>query len=559
MYAFCMDIFLKTQLNRACYVSLLKNNEVIKGIEEFGKYIKKLNFLSLNPFLFKKCFDEKKKAKSIFLEKLEKIAKQYLNDEKYSKAQNIYKIILEKDTKNLENIRNYIICLNKLEQYDISLKLAKYLVKKTKKFDDYKLFADILSNNNYHKEAIDVYKNALEINNKEYDLDDYTKLGCYYFNLNKVTKNSNDIKQAQEYFSNALKLAPKNKSCLKNLISATAVLKQTKLQKALWEKYMEFFDLTKEEEFSYSACCMEDGDIELWEKYYEARYEDSNMASGYLSTSKPRYDGTQDISDKTLLVFSEQGFGDTILMFGYMKRLVKIAKKVIFHTRDELYELFKNNDLGIEVYSSKNVQAQDIEHDYFILCMSIPHALKLTKENISVGSGYIKPDENLVQKYKQKYFEVDKLKIGLAFKGNVSGPCGRNIQLKDLKILDKLKNVQFYCFTKDIEDKDLKVFKKNKVINIAKDFSDFNHTAAAMQNLDILISTDNGVLNLAGAIGKKTFGLFNFNFEFRWYDLTGNDCGWFDCVKPFVNDTNDDWSINLEKVVKEVELIQKSR
>lgn len=559
MYAFFMEAFLKIQLNRACYVSLLSNNEITRGIVEYEKYIKKLCILAFNPFWVKKCILEKKKAKSIFIEKLEKIAKQYLHDKKYAKAQNICKKILEIDSKNIDNIRNYINCLNELKQYDISLKLAKYLVKKTKKFDDYKILVDALSNNDFYTEAIKIHKNILCANNRECDLDDYTKLGCNYFNLYKTSKNPQDIMQARDYFAEALKLAPKNKSCIKNLISAVATTKQIKLQKALWEKYMELTDLTKEEEFSYSASCMENGDIELWEKYYESRYQDPDKASGYLSTLKPRYDGTQDISDKTLLVFSEQGFGDTILMFGYMERLAKIAKKVIFHTRDELYDLFKNNDLGIEVYSSKNTPVDVIEHDYFILCMSIPHALKLTKENISVGSGYIKPDENLTKKYKQKYFEVDKLKIGLAFRGNISGPCKRNIQLKDLKILDKLKNVQFYCFTKDVEDKDLKVFKKNKIVNIANDFSNFNHTAAAMQNLDILISSDNGVLNLAGAIGKKTFGLFNFNFEFRWYDLTGNDCGWFDCVKPFVNDINDNWSINLEKVISEIELMQKSR
>lgn len=554
-----MDMFLKIQLNRACYISLLNNSEITRGIIEFEKYIKKLNFLALNPFLFKKCFLEKKKAKSIFIENLERIAKQYLNDKKYSKAQNICKKILELDSKNFDNIRNYITCLNELKQYDISLKLAKYLARNTKKFDDYKIFANALSNNNFNIEAIKIYKNALSANNKECDLDDYTKLGCFYFNLHKISKNPQDIMQARDYFAQALKLAPKNKSCLKNLISTIALTKQNKLQKALWEKYMEFGELTKEEEFSYSACCMENGDIELWEKYYESRYQDSKKALSYLSTTKPRYDGTQDISDKTLLVISEQGFGDIILMFGYMKRLVKIAKKVIFHTRDELYDLFTNNDLGIEVYSSKNTPVDVIEHDYFILCMSIPHVLRLTKENISVGSGYIKPDENLVQKYKQKYFENNKLKIGLAFMGNPSGVQKRDIPLDKLCLLDKLKNVQFYCFTKDIEDKNLKVFKKNKVVNIAKDFSDFNHTAAALQNLDILISSDNGVLNLAGAIGKKTFGLFNFNSEFRWYDLTQDDCGWFDCVKPFVNDINDDWSINLEKVINEIELIQKSR
>jgi len=483
VYDFGMDNFLKIQLNRACYVSLLKNNEIIRGIEEYKKYIKKLNFLAINPFLLKKCFDEKNRAKSIFVEKLEKIAKRYFDDEKYNKAQNIYQTILEVDSKNYENIRNYIACLNKLEQYDIGLKLAEYLVKKTKEIDDYKILADSQSNCELDLKSIKSYKKAMDLSQKEYDLNDYTKFGFYYFNAHKNTNNFEYIKLSCEFFQKALDLSPDNKMCLKNLISATGQAKQYAFQKELWERYFKLGEVNKDEEFSYAATCMLNGDIEGWAQYYEARYEDPNKASGYLSTSKPRYDGTQDISDKTLLVFSEQGFGDTILMYGYLERLTKIAKKVIFHVRDELCELFKNNDLGIDVYSSKNTPHDSIEHDYFILCMSIPKALKLTKENISVNGGYLNADKKLIEEYKKKYFNTDKLKIGIAFLGNPQGPKKRDIPTEKFAILDKLKNVQFYCFSKDVDDKTLKVFKKNKVFNIAKDFKDFNHTAAALENV----------------------------------------------------------------------------
>ena len=113
----------------------------------------------------------------------------------------------------------------------------------------------------------------------------------------------------------------------------------------------------------------------------------------------------------------------------------------------------------------------------------------------------------MVEKYKKEYFNNSKLKIGFAYSGNKNGQKKRDIPIKKLAILDKIKNVQFYCFTKDIDDKELKVFKKNKVINIAKHFENFAHTAAALECCDLVITSDNCILNLAGAIGKKTVGV----------------------------------------------------
>ena len=66
----------------------------------------------------------------------------------------------------------------------------------------------------------------------------------------------------------------------------------------------------------------------------------------------------------------------------------------------------------------------------------------------------------------------------------------------------------------------------------------------------------NGKLNLAGAMGKRTFAMFHYHYEFRWYDLTGNDTGWFKSAKPFVNDENNDWDLNMDKEIEEINRIK---
>ena len=98
----------------------------------------------------------------------------------------------------------------------------------------------------------------------------------------------------------------------------------------------------------------------------------------------------------------------------------------------------------------------------------------------------------------------------------------------------------------------LQQFYYNKINNIAKDFRNFADTAAAIENLDLVLCTDNGLLNLAGALGKKTFALFNYDREFRWFDLSGENVVYYDSVKPFVNDDIDNWQSSIQPAINEI-------
>ena len=71
------------------------------------------------------------------------------------------------------------------------------------------------------------------------------------------------------------------------------------------------------------------------------------------------------------------------------------------------------------------------------------------------------------------------------------------------------------------------------IYDLGKEFKNFEDTACAMTCMDLIISTDNVVMNLAGALGIKTYCLFNVFSESRWYKTEGNDVGWYKSVKPF--------------------------
>lgn len=395
------------------------------------------------------------------------------------------------------------------------------------------------------------YENASRYMNKfiiygstpQITAEDYNLLGFYYERLYTLTsRNLFDLQRAINNFTLASNRKPNDKNLLKNVTIVASKANQFGIAGKYWKKLFKLGGLNNDDKFDYAAYCLKTGDFKGWEKYFEYRFDKETNPTVIPKIDKPRWDGSQDISDKTLLVCYEQGFGDTILMAGYLPRLTKIAKKVIYVVQDSLTALIRNSFKDINVISASDFRTRFIDYDYYIPSMSIPMVLKLDRSNISVGEGYLEPTRT----FGDMLFNNDKIKIGLSLSGNKGGDTTRDIPIEAIEPLTKLKNIQLYLLNKDIE------IDNPKIINLGKTFKNFDDTAGAMANCDIVISADNVLMNLAGALGVKTFGLFNYHNQFRYFDLTGEDIVWYTSVKPFVCDDVDNWKGLIDRIIKEV-------
>lgn len=406
----------------------------------------------------------------------------------------------------------------------------------------------------YHQ--LEDYINASKYMNKftlygsssQITAEDYNLLGFYYERLYTTkTHNIKDLDKAINNFIMASYRKPNDKNYLKNVIIGATKANKFALAGRYWKKLFKLGGLTNDDKFDYAAYCLKTGDFKGFEKYYEYRFDKETNPTVIPIIHKPKWDGSIDLSDKTLLVCYEQGFGDTILMAGYLPRLIKIAKKVIYVVQDSLLTLISNSFKDIDVISATQFgNDTTISYDYYIPSMSIPMALRLNRDNISVGEGYLKPEENLSLSYLNLYFSNNKLKVGLSLSGNKNGDTTRDIPIEAIEPLTNLDNVQLYLLNKDIE------IDNPKIINLGKLFENFNETAGAMANCDIVISADNVLMNLAGALGVKTFGLFNYSNQFRYFDLTGDNIVWYTSVKPFVCSDMDKWEDVINSIIKEI-------
>ena len=383
--------------------------------------------------------------------------------------------------------------------------------------------------------------------------EEYNMAGCflneYYM---KISGKTRDAVRSLSYFERASDMIPSNHLYAKNATIMAAKINDANRGKKFWDRLFNQGSLNNDDKYDYAAFCLKNKDFEGWRNYFKYRFAKETSPTRFPKISGRVWTGKEDLKDKILLVYYEQGFGDTFLMFGYMPILAKLAKKVIFIVQDNIAELFKDNPYGIEIHSNKEPNCQ-VSFNYYIPSMSIPIALELNESNISVGEGFIKLNKSEVEKYKLKNkLEDSKYKIGLSIRGSVTGDRTRDIPPEVLKILDKLQNVQLYNLTKDLDQDVYKKLKRNKVVDLAKDFNNFKDTALAIECMDLIITADNVLLNLAGGLGKKTYGLFNWANQFRWFDLTGENTVWLTSVKPFVNDEQNEWEPTFNKVYLEI-------
>ncbi|MBW8036296.1 MAG: glycosyltransferase family 9 protein, partial [Planctomycetes bacterium] len=92
------------------------------------------------------------------------------------------------------------------------------------------------------------------------------------------------------------------------------------------------------------------------------------------------------------------------------------------------------------------------------------------------------------------------------------------------------------------------------VINLGEEFEDFADTAAAIENMDLVISVDTSVLHLAGAMGKAVWALIPFEPDWRWM-LERDDSPWYPTMRLFRQKVRGDWEELFTRVGQQLQIL----
>ena len=423
----------------------------------------------------------------------------------------------------------------------------------------------------FYEKSISLYEKLLKVHKKT-KFDYNIRLSLLYERVYQDKKLKTQIK----YALNALKM--NEKSNIANSFLAKLYYRAGMISEC--EKYFNQVlsnNPTADEMVSYSRYLMKEGRIKEGYDRYRIRFDTGRITYPKPLTNDKRWDGVKDISNATVIVHYEQGFGDSIMFSRYIPLLSTMAKKIIFVVQKNLIPIFKSsgyenyctllsheadvnpdiklNCINQSVMYSKGEGMGKIPHDYHIPLMDLPYLINESPARMTEAGGYLIADNIKIEEFREKYIHKnDKLKIGIAFHGTKQSKVTyRDIPVTKFLPLFNMKGVEFYSFQADEYMNELEELPSElKIYNLGKEFKDFEDTACALNCMDLLISTDNVVMNLAGAMGIKTYCLFNVFTESRWYKTTGENIGWYKSVKPFKAKTFNDWDNLILKVKKQM-------
>lgn len=282
-----------------------------------------------------------------------------------------------------------------------------------------------------------------------------------------------------------------------------------------------------------------------WEKY-EWRWQNEPLIGKQPAFSQAAWNG-EDIFDKTILIYGEQGMGDVLQFFRYLPLVAERAAHTIVMVPSPLKTLLANSAPGLNVIS-----LEDPLPPFDVQCalMSLPHVFQTGLANIPGRTPYITVPADARTRWEAKLGPKAATRVGLVWAGNAdhANDRFRSISVKRFEPL-LARDVELVSLQKDLRSGDGTWLKKRGVKHYGTDVTDFTDTAALVDLMDVVISVDTSVAHLAGAMGKQTWVLLPaMDVDWRWM-LDREDSPWYPTVQLFRQSAHDDWDSVISRLV----------
>jgi hypothetical protein len=294
---------------------------------------------------------------------------------------------------------------------------------------------------------------------------------------------------------------------------------------------------------------------EGWKLYAES-LGNCDLRGRNLFAPKMPWDG-KPAPDKHLLIWGEQGLGDSLQFIRYAELCKQRVGKVSVSCQKPLVPLFKALPFISEASNTINHENHFDEH---VPMMNLPHLFNTVLETVPAAVPYLRVAPEIQAKWKVRFANETGMKVGLVWAGgshtgNVRGGLTdrqRSIGLERMKPWLDLQGVQFFSLQKDEPAKQIAALGLvNRVTDFMAEVEDFADTAAIVQNLDLVITVDTSVAHLAGGLGKPVWILSRYNACWRWLQNRPTN-PWYPTARIFGQTTLGDWDSVMADVRREL-------
>jgi tetratricopeptide (TPR) repeat protein len=272
---------------------------------------------------------------------------------------------------------------------------------------------------------------------------------------------------------------------------------------------------------------------------FEHRWQVADRAS-----DKPVLEGAEwhgePLTGRSIVIYSEQGLGDTIQFARFLKPVLETGAKLTFLCHPNLMRLFQPLARDMEVTSLVDAGRR---FDFQCALMSIPHRLAI--HSIPNEVPYLSAEKSLIAKWRER-IGVTGFKIGIAWQGNPKGQIdrGRSVPLAKFAPLSSVAGVRLVSLQKNHGLDQLERLPRGMNVETLGSFDEgenaFVDSAAIMQCLDLIVVSDSAAAHLAGALARPVWVALKDLPDWRWM-LKRSDSPWYPSMRLFRQSVPGDW------------------
>ena len=280
---------------------------------------------------------------------------------------------------------------------------------------------------------------------------------------------------------------------------------------------------------------------------YEWRWHPSLTKSAQRKLNGTLWRGSENLEGKTILLYAEQGLGDTIQFARYVELVKKRGGNVILQVQKGLLPLMRSL-CGYDELVDNDEHLPKV--DYICPLMSLPLAFKTTVESVPTPTPYLTADPARIDRW-QRYLGHDGLKIAVAWQANKTTDIAlrRSFPLRHLKRISAMPGVRLISLQKHDGVEHLGAsLQCDRLEVLPSDFDEdgaFLDSAAVMECVDLVITCDTALTHLAGALGVRAWLPLRYSPEWRWM-LNTDRTPWYPNHLLFRQEAPDDWHSAFE-------------
>lgn len=253
----------------------------------------------------------------------------------------------------------------------------------------------------------------------------------------------------------------------------------------------------------------------------------------------------QPLAGRRLLVWDEQGAGDSLMCARLTTSLIAAGADVTLELPPSLIPLFGDDRLGRILARDDNPGHMDFQ----VALLDLPGLLGLTPATIPWSGPYIAAAT--VPTWAERMpRRPGKPRIGISWAGNPAHPGDRWRSpglATMLPLLDRT-NVDWYALQVASGRNALATTPlPPHVQDLGAAITSWVDTASILDQLDLLITPDSALAHLGGAMGRPVWTLIATDTDWRWQE-TGNRTGWYPSMRLFRQQKCGDWTGVINRI-----------